>query len=175
MHVQKQEVLSLLTKLNLSCKVYEHHAAKTMCDLEAVDRMIDGCYCKNLFLRNANGKQHYLVIVNGDKPVDLKKLAKVIGSTRLSFASDERLLKWLQLQPGSVGPFGLIHDTTHHVITIIDREIVDAEKICFHPNDNTATIVISYSGLDRYFRHINARTEVYTLPCMQHCSQNVQK
>lgn len=42
---------------------------------------------------------------------DLKALAKEIGSTPLSMASEERLYKHLGLTPGSVTPFGLINNS----------------------------------------------------------------
>ena len=53
--------------------------------------------------------------------------------------------KYLGLKPGSVSPFGLINDETYHVHLFIDKNLKKAERLSFHPNDNTATIVIDNS------------------------------
>ncbi|NLM13194.1 MAG: prolyl-tRNA synthetase associated domain-containing protein [Epulopiscium sp.] len=150
-----EEVLSvykLLEELDIQYKKYEHAPAFTMEDINELDINIEGEYCKNLFLRNSKGNQHYLVIVSGSKTVDLKKLAREIPSTRLSFASDERLYKYLKLKPGSVSPFGLIHDNDQHVEIVIDQDIVGLDLLCFHPNINTATVVISYDDFYKYLK-----------------------
>lgn len=146
------KVYTLLEELDIKYQKYEHAPAYTMEDIKELDIRISGSYCKNLFLRNSKGDKHYLVIVDGSKNVDLKGLAKKIPSTRLSFASDERLYKYLKLKPGSVGPFGLINDVDKHVEVIIDKDLVELDSICFHPNKNTATVVISYKDFGKYLQ-----------------------
>lgn len=153
----KKEVLDLLAKLKIDYEYLDHAPAETMEDLKHIEKMIGGNYCKNLFLRNANGKVHYLVVVSGDKRVDLKSLAKEIGSSRLSFGSEERLYKNLKLKKGQVGPFGLMNDKESKVICVLDKDLIDEEKLSFHPNDNAATVVISYESLKRYLDYIEAK------------------
>ena len=41
-----------------------------------------------------------------------------------------------------MSPFGLINDREHKVTVAIDAAIRDAELVAFHPNVNTATLVI---------------------------------
>lgn len=82
--------------------------------------------------------------------VDLKNLSDQIGSTNLSFASEERLYKYLKLTPGSVGFFGLINDTEKHVEVLLDKALTASNIISFHPNVNTATISISYSDFEKF-------------------------
>jgi len=60
---------------------------------------------KCLFLRNKKGDKHYLVLIKGSKRLDLKNLEKLLNETRLSFASPERLMKYLRVTPGSVSSF----------------------------------------------------------------------
>jgi len=152
----QQKILTLLDDLNVDYEYLTHAAAHTMADLADFDAQTNAVYMKNLFLRNANGKKHYLVVVKGDKRVDLKKLAKAIGATRLSFASDERLKKHLNLTQGHVGPFGLVYDTDNNVTTVLDKDIIGLPRISFHPNDNTATVIVSYDGLQRFLKHMGA-------------------
>jgi Ala-tRNA(Pro) deacylase len=68
---------------------------------------------------------------------------KLIGDARLSFGSPERLNKYLGVTPGSVSPLGLIHDAAHTVRVIVDSDLKQADRLIFHPNDNTASLTIS--------------------------------
>ncbi|PBG31211.1 hypothetical protein BGU85_26930, partial [Clostridioides difficile] len=43
-------------------------------------------------LRDAKGKEHFLVVLGKDKKADLKDIRQQIDSKPLSFASEERLL-----------------------------------------------------------------------------------
>ena len=95
---------------------------------------------------------HYLVILGDEKQADLKDLAIQIDSTSLSFASEKRLAKYLQVQPGSVTPFGLINDTENIVIVLIDRDLIGVDLINFHPNINTATLGISYEDFEKFLK-----------------------
>ena len=111
---------------------------------------IDAVHCKNLFLRNQKGTRHYLVIVHYQKRADLRTVAEQIGDGKLSFASPERLLAHLGVTPGSVSPFGLINDADHAVRVVIDQELRSADRISFHPNINTATIVLAFADFLRF-------------------------
>ena len=110
---------------------------------------------KNLFLRNKKGDRHYLVILGVDKQADLRQLVKVIGDDRLSFGSPERLMAHLGVTPGSVSPFGLIHDRLGTVRVIVDRDLRSAERLIFHPNDNTASLTISFADFERFLNSRN--------------------
>ena len=112
--------------------------------------VIPGAQVKNLFLRNKKGDRHYLVILGIEKQADLRQLVKVIGDDRLSFGSAERLKKYLGVAPGSVSPLGLIHDTAHTVRVIVDSDLKNADRLIFHPNDNTASLTISSQDFLRF-------------------------
>ncbi|WP_105619702.1 prolyl-tRNA synthetase associated domain-containing protein [Vallitalea okinawensis] len=151
---KEKQVYALLDKLDIAYELFEHEPAHNMEEIDDVQKKIGGVYCKNLFLRNSKGDQHYLTLVEGSKRVDLRRLARIIESTRLSFASPERLMKYLGLVPGEVGPFGLINDSQKVVKLIIDQSIVDAERISFHPNNNAKTVVISYKNLLKFINWV---------------------
>jgi Ala-tRNA(Pro) deacylase len=101
-------------------------------------------------MRNQKGTRHYLVILGYRKRADLRAVADQIGDGKLSFGSAERLMKQLGVEPGSVSPFGLIHDADHAVRVAIDRDLERAERISFHPNINTATIVLGFADFRRF-------------------------
>src|SRR3954452_5965788 len=134
---QEKSVYDVLEKLNISFKKYEHSAVSTVEEISQLDITIPGGHTKNLFLRNRKGDKHFLVIVSEEKDVNLKRLSKLIGSTPLSFGSPERLDKYLNVYPGAVGAFGLIHDTSNHVQVVVDSDLLEKHTINFHPNVNT--------------------------------------
>ena len=68
----------------------------------------------------------------------------------MSFASPERMMKYLGLEPGSVSPFGLINDTEHHVHLFSDANLKSADKLSFHPNDRRGTVVITKENFEKY-------------------------
>lgn len=144
------EVLERLKALGIRYELDEHEAVFTIEAVKAAGLDKKGMVPVNLFLRNANGKRHYLVIHDGDKHTDLKRLEGEIGATHLSFGSAERLMKHLGLTKGSVSPFGLINNTNHDVEVVIDASIKGHERLGFHPNINTATVWIGYDDLMKF-------------------------
>ena len=145
----RPEVLALLERKKIPFTMREHPAVYTMEDMQRPGLHLEGTICKNLFLRDARGKRHFLVVLDGEKSADLKSLRDKIGSTALSFASDERLARYLGLSPGAVTPFGVLNDSDCAVEVIFDAALRGREKLGFHPNDNTATLFLSFDAIAR--------------------------
>ena len=143
-------VYAALDALGIAFTRYDHPPVFTVEQAEAHWRGIDATHGKNLFLRNQKGTRHYLVIAERHAAVDLRRLAAQLGDDRLSFASPERLAKHLGLTPGSVSPFGLINDRAGHVQVAVDLTLRDAVRVAFHPNVNTATLVLSSADFERF-------------------------
>ena len=146
---------------------------------------IDSTHCKNLFFRNHKGNRHYLVIFECHKELDIHSLEKSLHQGKLSFASAERMERCLGLQPGSVSLFGLIQDMDlmeraedgsiisvkegvmqkelfengHRVKLYLDADLRDAERISWHPCDNTASTVISNADFHRFLELWGGETE----------------
>jgi Ala-tRNA(Pro) deacylase len=147
------QVLSVLEALGISYVRHEHPPVATVADAEAQWAGIAAAHCKNLFLRNQKGDRHYMVIVTHSKRVDLRQVAAQIGDGKLSFASPERLMARLGVMPGSVSPFGLLNDPDRHVRVFIDDDLSRAARITFHPNVNTATLVLGVADFERFLAH----------------------
>ncbi len=143
-------VLRRLEALGIAYERYEHPPVATAEAAHEHWTGIDAVHCKNLFLRNQKGTRHYLVILEHTKRADLRAVAGQIGDGKLSFASPERLLKHLGVTPGSVSPFGLIYDRHQHVRVYLDRTLKAGARISFHPNINTATLVLSQADFQRF-------------------------
>src|SRR4029077_10636745 len=139
-----------LRALEIPFERFEHPAISTAEEGEVHWAGIDAVHCKNLFMVNQNGTHQYLLILAAAKRADLRRVSDQVGDGKLSFASPERLMKYLGVTPGSVSPFGLIHDTDQHVRVYLDRELKLAPRISFHPNINTATFVLTYADFERF-------------------------
>jgi Ala-tRNA(Pro) deacylase len=147
---KEQKVYETLDKLDISYVRHEHPPVYTVEEAEQHWENITGAHCKNLFLRNKKGNRHYLVVLDSSKRADLKALEKQLGEDRLSFASPERMMRYLGLEVGAVSPFGLINDIQKEVQVIIDQDLKEAGSINFHPNVNTATIGLSFSDFEKF-------------------------
>ena len=143
----KQEIYNLLEAKNIAFEKMEHQAVYTMEDMDKAGITAKGTVCKNLFLRDAKGKDHFLVTVPEEKRVDLKTLAERIGSTKLSFASVDRLAKYLGVEQGCVSPFGALNDESRSITVVFDQELQFNDAVGVHPNDNTATIWLNFKSL----------------------------
>jgi len=146
----EQKVYEILRKLDISYIRHEHPPVFTVEEALRHWQGIKGAHCKNLFLRNKKGNHHYLVIIEHKKRAELKKLEDELGEDRLSFASEDRLRRYLGLEPGSVSPFGLINDSKKEVKVIIDQDLKSWGRINFHPNINTATVEMAYSDFEKF-------------------------
>lgn len=147
---QEQLVAARLTELGIAFTHHTHPPIATANEGVEYWEKIDAVHCKNLFLRNQKGTRHYLVILEHTRRADLRAVADQVGDGKLSFASPERLMTCLGVTPGSVSPFGLINDREHHVRVFLDRELKQAARISFHPNINTATVVLSFADFEKF-------------------------
>lgn len=147
---KRKQVFKTLDKLNIPFDIYEHPPLDTIEIALEFWKDIDATHCKNLFFRNHKGNRHYLVIIKDTTPFSIKSLEKKLKQGKLTFSSEKRLMKYLGVKPGSVSPFGLINDEDQHVYLFIDEQLREVDKISFHPNDNTASLVISYADLLKF-------------------------
>lgn len=148
----RSAVFQALNDLGIKYEIHEHPPLDTIDIALKYWKDIDSYHCKNLFFRNHKGKKHYLVIIKDTTPFSIHSLEKKLKQGKLTFASEKRLLKYLGVKPGSVSPFGLLNDNEQHVHLFIDEQLQKADKISFHPNDNTASLVIAYSDFIKYLK-----------------------
>ena len=145
-----EPVYARLESLGIAFTRHEHPPVATVEEAEQHWAGLEAMHFKNLFLRNQKGTRHYLLIVRHSKRADLRAAADQIGDGKLSFASPERLLGHLGVTPGSVSPFGLIHDRNRGVRVVIDRDLKTADRVSFHPNVNTVTLTLSRIDFQRF-------------------------
>lgn len=155
------ELYTLLNNLQISFEYIEHPPVPTVEEAMKYWSGIESGHCKNIFLRNHKGDRHYLVILYYNSLLKIHDLEKQLHQGKLTFASDRRLMEYLGLTPGSVSPFGLINDHTHHVHLFIDKTLLSHERLSFHPNTNTASLIIPREGLFKFLAHTGNTYEFF--------------
>lgn len=153
-----QKTLSWLDRNGITYEVFYHPALFTIEECLAYWKDIKATHCKNLFMRNHKGNRHYLISYECHKNLDIHALEHMLHQGKLSFASPERMERCLGVAPGSVCAFGLINDIDvrdtadpkelfdngHRVKYFLDQDLQTAEKVSFHPCDNTASVVLTH-------------------------------
>jgi len=147
--VTPDQLLERLRGLGIETMTRHHPQVFTVEQAKELRGEIEGCHSKNLLVRNKKGRM-WLIVCLEDRSVNLKTLGKHIGAGTFSFASSERLMKYLGLTPGAVNPFAVINDHGRHVQVVLDSEILDREPLNFHPLVNSMTTSISAADFLAY-------------------------
>jgi Ala-tRNA(Pro) deacylase len=160
---RRAKVLEFLRQHDITFEMYEHPEAPTI-DIAREYWHADGSkHCKNLFFRNHKGNRHYLVVFDCEQSLAIHDLEHRLRQGKLSFASEQRMMRCLGLMPGSVSPFGLINDAGSEVHLFLDANLREYPSLSFHPNDNTATVVITQEMFARYLDAVGASYEYIEL------------
>lgn len=157
-------IYEFLTTHAIAYERFDHEAVFTCEQANELCPAMPGQSIKNLFLYDKKTEQHFLVVVPNGKRVDLKELKMQLGLSNLSFASEERLQKYLGVTPGSVTILGLVNDTFQAVTVVLDAELKNKALQC-HPLINTATVVISGEGIERLISITHHEYQFLDVPC----------
>ena len=160
---RRQPVFDFLAAHDIEYTVYEHPEVPTIEIARQYWRQDGSKHCKNLFFRNHKGNRHYLVVFDSEQSMAIHDLEQRLHQGKLSFASEQRMERWLGLRPGSVSPFGLVNDTENHVHLFLDANLQKESSLSFHPNDNTATVVISQEMFQKYLQAVGNTYEYIEL------------
>ncbi|MCR4867580.1 MAG: prolyl-tRNA synthetase associated domain-containing protein [Lachnospiraceae bacterium] len=131
-----------LDKLGIEYKRTDHDPATTMEACTKIDEVLGVVMCKNLFLCNRQKTCFYLLLMPGDKKFKTKELSNQIDTARLSFAQEEDMLRFLDIEPGAVSVMGLMNDTGNEVRLLIDEDVLKSEYIGCHPCVCTSSLKI---------------------------------
>ena len=158
------DIYEFLDSINVSYKRFDHPAVYTVSEAKKLSPEMDGASTKNLFLRDKKGIRHFLVVVPQDKQVDLKELSSILEASRLSFASPDRLKKYLGIEPGSVSILALLNDPEKTVEVFVDNELWNAEIILCHPLVNTSTLAITRDGIKQFLEKTGHNLMLVEIP-----------
>ena len=158
-------IYDLLDKLGIEYKRADHPAAETMEACLEIEKVLGVEICKNLFLRNRQKTEFYLLMMPGSKPFKTKDITKQLGCARLSFAEAEFMEEFLDITPGSVSVLGLMNDKENRVRLIIDKDILEGEYIGCHPCINTSSLAIKTEDiLNKFHPAVGHTTTTAEMP-----------
>ena len=148
----EQRLYDLLAEMGISYRIKHHPAVFTTEEALRLHTDFPGMKMKNLFVKDRSNEVYYLVVLEEDRRLNFNELKRLTGGKKACFTSPEELDHYLGLIPGSVTPFGLIHENAADVILVLDHAIVSASDdkiINFHPCVNTATLALSIGDFKR--------------------------
>lgn len=143
------ELYAILEELGIVYDEIEHPPVFTVEEAQSLKERIDGVGCKNLLLTDNRREKFFLVVLEDRKKADLKEIAHLCGTSRLTFANATELNELLHLYPGGVSPLGIIYDRNCLVTLVLDNDLI-GKHLLFHPNTNTKTISISYDDFIKF-------------------------
>ncbi len=146
-----EKVCKFLEKTEIDFEITYHKPAFTIEECQKIEKVINGKICKNLMLTTTTGSIYYLLMMSGEKKFVTKDVSKKLGTSRLSFASAEKMCELLNTEPGSLSVTSLIFDENKTVRLAVDRSVFEEEYVCCHPSDNTATLKIKTQDLTEKF------------------------
>jgi len=156
------ELLACLETLDIAHRTTAHAPVFTVAESRGLRVDFPGGHSKNLFLRNKKGRM-WLVSCLEDREIDLKNLAERLGAGRFSFASAERLMHYLGVNPGAVTPFAVINDHGGVVHMVVDAGLLEHDPLNFHPLDNAMTTAVSADGLLRFLEYADHPPQIVEL------------
>ncbi|MCB5174610.1 MULTISPECIES: prolyl-tRNA synthetase associated domain-containing protein [Microvirga] len=163
-HLSPQALLDHLAALGIQAETVEHEPVFTVAESRPVKARIPGAHSKNLFVKDKKGRL-FLITAKDETPIDLKRAHEAIGASgRLSFGSAEQLRSVLGVEPGSVTPFAIVNDRAGQVTMILDANLMEHERVNFHPLVNSMTTGVSREDLLRFIRSTGHEPVILRLP-----------
>jgi len=157
------QLITMLDDEGIRHHTVHHPPMRTVVDAKALRAPSDYGHTKNLFVRNKKGKM-WLLTLHEDRIVDLKMTAQLLGTNRFSFASAERLVRFLGVTPGAVSAFSILNDVTRVVSFHIDEALMEAPELHIHPLVNTMTTTIGRAALFTFLERRNCAPQVLRFP-----------
>ncbi|EGD37757.1 prolyl-tRNA synthetase associated domain-containing protein [Streptococcus sanguinis] len=158
-----QQVANKLQELGIAFDVVEHPPAFTTEQADSYIEGMEGVRTKSMFLTNRKKTQYYLLIMDDKKRLDMDDFKVQVGADRIRMASLESLAEKMNLPAGTVSPFGLLNNEEKDIQVYFDKEIINEERMTFHPNTNEKTIFISTQDLFKFLQDLGYSYQVLEL------------
>ena len=149
-----EEVKDKLAELGIDYQLVEHAPALTTEQADEFIEGIPGVRTKTLFLTNKKKRNFYLVIMDDAKRLNMDKFKEIAGEKQIKMASEKSLFEKMGLPSRVVSPFGLLNNADHDIQVYFDKEIVDEDRMSFHPNTNEKTIFIKTEDLFKFLKNL---------------------
>jgi Ala-tRNA(Pro) deacylase len=151
-----EKLISYLNQHNVKYKEHKHKAVFTVKESTGI-KSLPGLPTKNLFLKDEKNN-FYLICMDANKRLNIKFLKAKLEVNNLKFASSDELMEKLNIQPGSVSLFNMVH--AKDVELIIDESVWGADITGFHPNENTSTFEINHQALELFYKSLKSKKRI---------------
>ena len=157
------KVANKLQELGITFDVVEHPPAFTTEQADSYIEGMEGVRTKSMFLTNRKKTQYYLLIMDDKKRLDMDDFKVQVGADRIRMASLDSLAEKMNLPAGTVSPFGLLNNEEKDIQVYFDKEIINEERMSFHPNTNEKTIFVSTTDLFKFLKVLGYSYQVLEL------------
>lgn len=139
------QIINLLKTHQIS---YEEisHAKMTRCDQEEeMTGLPSSQGAKSLLLKLKKKDIFALIVLPGDKQIDTKKCANILGEKKIRMALPNEIEEQMGCEAGACHPFGSLNS----IQTIFDlsMETLEGKKVAFNPGIHTKSILLAYEDL----------------------------
>jgi Ala-tRNA(Pro) deacylase len=133
----RAQLFQRFAQLGIEAPTVPYPAHRTVEEGKILRGTMAGTFTKNLLLRDKKDRL-FIFSVQEDRALDLKTLHMRVGANgRLGFASAERMLTVLGVEPGALTPLALINDESGLVTAVLDASLMQTDQVNFHPLINT--------------------------------------
>eukprot|EP01064_Diplonema_japonicum_P036882 TRINITY_DN845_c1_g1_i11.p1 TRINITY_DN845_c1_g1~~TRINITY_DN845_c1_g1_i11.p1 ORF type:complete len:700 (+),score=270.84 TRINITY_DN845_c1_g1_i11:94-2193(+) len=164
--VTADEMLGKIKEAGVAMTLESHEAAMTVDEWTPFHKNFsdsNSVLTRCLFMKDKK-KQLFLLVTLASTRTDLKLFSKAVGSKEPRFASEDVLDEKLRVKKGAVNPFAIINDTSSDVTLVLEDALLkSAAPLCFHPMDNTKTVILSNDQFVKYLDHFNIKYQVADL------------
>lgn len=147
--IGQEIVYNTLDKLNIRYDYYQSPQDFSNEDDGGFWQKIKATRCKNLFMRNHKGDRHFLLIADYYENIDIRKFEHRFKKGKISFASQQRIEKYIKGTIGAISVFSLLNDENNCVEVFIDESLKNSSRLTFLPNELNALLAISFEDFLR--------------------------
>lgn len=148
----RSRLMALLDLNHIPYELRTHAPVHTMEDCYRVQTIPeDTVMPKNILLCNRQQTRFYLYVCSPFTPFRTAVFSKAMNISRVSFAGDEYLGRFLHVPSGALTPLALMFDTGLQVQLCLDAALREAARLAFHPLVPTRTLILKQQDfLERF-------------------------
>ena len=133
----ERKIMDALKKNNIQYDIIEHEPVYTYSEMARQLEVKEAQTVKSLMLTTSSN-QLILIVLSGDKRFDAKKIAKKVGTKKVSFAKPETVLDVAGCEVGCVPPFGHLKPISIYM----DPQLMWSKEVYFNPGVHNKSVKI---------------------------------
>lgn len=147
-----QRIFDKLDELKINYENFSHNPTFTCAEARNIE--IPWKRVKSLLLNNKSKLKFFMIVLEDEKRLDVKKLQKMLWEAKLSFMSWDLIFEKTGVEIWHISPFALINNLEKDIKVIFDLELKD-EEVWFHPLRNDNTVVLNLGSMEIFLKDLN--------------------